>query len=78
MVVRNLRCASGRRPCVPASDALHQPGYEDAPMSRKTGGPLFGGSGRKWRAEWEWRRLRKLVARALTIAPWGRIADEFC
>jgi hypothetical protein len=51
-------------------------GYEDAPMSRKTERPSFVGSGRRWRADWEQRRLRKRVAKALTMAPRGGIAGD--
>jgi hypothetical protein len=45
-------------------------------MSRKAGRPPFGGTGRKWRAEWARRRLRKRVARALTMAPRGGVAND--
>jgi hypothetical protein len=67
---------SGQRPDVPASAMLHQSGHEDTPMSRKTERPTFGGTGRKWRAEWERRRLRNRVTKALTMAPRGGVASD--
>ncbi len=45
-------------------------------MSRQTERPLFGGAGRAWRAEWERRRLRNRVTRALTMAPRGGVAND--
>ena len=45
-------------------------------MSRKTEWALFGGASGTWRAEWERRRLRNRVTRALTMTPRGGVAND--
>jgi hypothetical protein len=50
--------------------------YKDALMSRKFDRPLIDGMGRTWKREWERRRLRNRVIKALTIAPRGGAAGD--
>jgi hypothetical protein len=45
-------------------------------VSRKTDWALFGGASGTWRADWERRRLRNRVARALAMAPRGGVAND--
>src|SRR5580692_7890644 len=84
---RRDRTVAARKPDAPGWPTARRPGqrratpvgtsgHEDTLMSRKTERPLFGGNGRKWRAEWERRRLRNRVIRALTMAPRGGVAGD--
>jgi len=45
-------------------------------MSRTFERPFFAGTGRKWRKEWERRRLRNRVIKALTAAPRGGVTGD--
>jgi hypothetical protein len=45
-------------------------------VSHKPELSLFGVTGRDWRGDWERRRLRSRVIRALTLAPRGAVAND--